>query len=150
MRRLLIYADVSVIGGCEDAQFAEYSRALWSGFVEGHHLLVLSLHTLRELEGAPEAVRDRIPEVPDDHVIVLADSEEAQELAEAYLKRGIVGPGARSDAGQVALAAVGRVDVIGKLELQAYRQLGTNQAFSICERRTRLRDARDSNAAGGA
>src|SRR5574341_1818870 len=112
MRRLLIYADASAIGGCEDQEFAEASCALWDRFVAGAHTLVLSAHTLRELVGAPDAVRNHVEAVPVEQQIVLADSQEAFDLADAYLKRGIVGPGARGDALHVALATVGRVDVL--------------------------------------
>lgn len=112
VRRLLIYADSSVIGGCEDPEFAESSLALWQRFVEGTHTLVFSAHTLRELIQAPATVRARVDRVPTEHVIVLADSEEAFGLADAYIQRGILGPGSRSDALHVALATVGRVDVL--------------------------------------
>ena len=61
-------------------------------------LLVLSAHTLRELEGAPQAVKDRLFRVPPAHQVILQDSEEAFELADAYLAHGVVGPGSRADA----------------------------------------------------
>lgn len=56
MKRLMIYTDASVIGGCEDQEFAEDSNALWLEFINGRHILVLSSHTLRELEGAADSV----------------------------------------------------------------------------------------------
>jgi len=112
MRPPLIYVDASVIGGCEDAEFRADSLALWREFVAGRHMMVLSEHVLRELRGAPEAVRGHIGEVPVDHTIVLLDSTEAAELAEAYLRRGIVGGGSHADALHVALATVGRADVL--------------------------------------
>ena len=112
LRGLLIYVDSSVIGGCEDPGFAEASLALWHRFVEGAHTLVLSAHTLRELVEAPAAVRTRVDQVPIEHVLILPDSEEAFSLADAYIQRGVVGPGSRSDALHVALATVGRVDVL--------------------------------------
>ncbi len=112
MRPLRIYTDASVIGGCEDEEFSVDSLALWQLFQHGRHLLVVSEHTLRELQGAPEKVRDRLMHIPQDHQILLPDSEEAMELAETYLHRGIVGPGSRADALHVALATVGHVDVL--------------------------------------
>ena len=112
MRRLLVYADASVIGGCEDPEFAADSQALWRRFVEGAHTMVLSFHTLVELQGAPETVRQRLEGVPARHQIMLADTPEARALATAYLERGIVGPGSSADALHVALATVGRVDVL--------------------------------------
>lgn len=64
MSRLLIYTDTSVIRGCEDIEFATDSLALWKEFIKGTHTLVLSDHTFRELEKAPESIRKRILEVP--------------------------------------------------------------------------------------
>lgn len=129
MKRLLIYADASVIGGCEDPEFAADSRALWDRFVEGTHTLLLSAHTLDELSGAPENVRRRLAEVPPAHQIVLAPSDEAHMLAEAYIARGIVGKGARADALHVALATLGRADVLVSWNFRHIVNLGRIRLF---------------------
>lgn len=129
MRNLLIYADASAIGGCEDPEFATDSQALWGRFVSGRHTLALSAHTLRELQGAPGNVRQRLLEIPEAHVVVLADGEEAFELADAYLQRGIVGPGSRADALHVALATVGRVDVLVSWNFRHIVNLGRIRLF---------------------
>lgn len=112
MKRVYIYVDASVIGGCEDSEFAEISLSLWRLFIKGIFVQVLSEHTLRELSGAPEAVRAHLLDIPVAHQIILADTPEADALAEAYLAHGIVGPGSRSDALHVALATVAHVDVL--------------------------------------
>ena len=75
-------------------------------------MLALSAHTLRELQGAPEAVRERVPAVPPSHRVLLEDSLEAFDLADGYIRRGVVGPGSRADALHVALATTGRADVL--------------------------------------
>jgi hypothetical protein len=128
MKRL-IYADASVIGGCDDVEFASDSLALWERFIRGLDTLVLSAHTLRELQGAPEAVRNRVIQVPEANIIVLPDSDEAHELADAYLARGVVGPGSRADALHVALATVGRVDVIVSWNFRHIVNLGRIRLF---------------------
>lgn len=51
MKRLQVYVDTSVIGGCEDEEFAEDSLALWRHFRDGSYVQLLSDHTLRELGG---------------------------------------------------------------------------------------------------
>ncbi len=112
MKPLLIYADTSVIGGCEDPEFAADTLPLWRLFVEGRHTLVLSVHTLRELGPAPEGVRSHLLRVPREHQVLLADSSEAFQLAERYTQRGVVGCRSLEDAIHVALATVGRVDVL--------------------------------------
>jgi hypothetical protein len=129
MRKLWIYSDASVIGGCEDPEFAVHSCALWEQFVGGPHVLVLSAHTLRELVDAPDAVRTRVDSVPLEHQIVLGDSQEAFDLADAYLRRGIVGPGSRGDALHVALATVGRADVLVSWNFRHIVNLGRIRLF---------------------
>jgi hypothetical protein len=129
MRRLLIYVDASVVGGCEDPEFAADSRQLWREFVRGSHMLVLSAHTLRELQQAPDLVRGRILEVPPANQLLLADSEEAADLADAYLRRGVVGPGSHADAYHVALATLGLVDVLVSWNFKHIVNLGRIRLF---------------------
>jgi len=109
---MLVYVDASVVGGCEDEEFKADSLALWDRFRTGQYLLVLSEHTIRELRGAPLAVRSRITEIPQKNQVVLPDQPEADTLAAAYVKRGILGTGSYSDALHIALATIHRVDVL--------------------------------------
>lgn len=112
MKKLTVYVDASVIGGCEDEEFSEVTLKLWKKFITGEYCAVLSEHTLRELQGAPEKVRNRLFEIPEVNQIILPDTAEVFALADAYLEHGIVSPGSRADALHVALASVGRVDVL--------------------------------------
>ena len=130
MRKQHIYVDTSVIGGCEDEEYSEDSLALWEYFRKGSYMQVLSEHTLRELGGAPAKVRGRIEDVPQVNQIVLPDSDEADSLAQAYLDRGIVGPGSRADALHVALATVGGVDVIVSWNFKHVVNLGRIRLFN--------------------
>ena len=93
-----IYADTSVIGGCEDDEFRVPSRRLLEAFVRGDLHLVLSELTLRELETAPPAVRDVLRAVPDRHIEFLRLTPPAAELAQRYLAEGVLGPGMLADA----------------------------------------------------
>jgi hypothetical protein len=145
MKRLHVYVDASVVGGCEDPEYAETSLALWHLFIKGAFMLVLSEHTLRELQGAPDAVRARLLEIPEAHQIVLADTSEADALADAYLAHGIVGPGSRSDALHVALATIGRVDVlvswnfrhiVNLSRIRLFNGVNLEQGYGLVEIRT--------------
>jgi hypothetical protein len=112
VRRLLLYIDASVVGGCEDPEFAGDTLALWELFQSGKYRVAASEHALRELAGAPESVRECLRSIPEEHLSVLVDTPEADELADAYVAQGVVGPGCRSDALHVALATVAGVDVL--------------------------------------
>ena len=107
-----IHTDTSVRGGCEDDEFREPSRRLLEAFQRGELTLVLSELTVRELEGAPEAVRAVLGRVPDEHIEALALSPEAEDLASAYIADGAIGARMHVDALYIALATVARVDVL--------------------------------------
>ena len=129
-RDLLVYVDASVVGGCEDQEFAADSLALWRRFVDGRYTLVLSAHTLRELEGAPEKVGAHLDEVPEFHQTLLPDSAEATDLAAAYIQHGILGPGSHADALHIALATIGRVDVLVSWNFRHIVNLGRIRLFN--------------------
>ncbi len=112
MKKLYIYVDTSVIGGCEDEEFSAASLRLWSGFRSGQFLLVISDLTVQELEGAPASVRRHLDDIPTGHLTQIRLTEEVKELADAYLAHGVVGPGSLADALHVALATVNGVDVL--------------------------------------
>jgi hypothetical protein len=46
-----IYVDASVVGGCEDDEFAAHSLRLMESFVRGDFVLVVSTLTVQEMEG---------------------------------------------------------------------------------------------------
>ncbi|MDT8430958.1 MAG: hypothetical protein RQ746_05420 [Bacteroidales bacterium] len=55
-----VYIDTSVIGGCFDQEFEEWSKALFNDFRAGRMIAVVSDITLDELSGAPEKVKVNI------------------------------------------------------------------------------------------
>ena len=107
-----IYADTSVVGGCEDEEFAEHSVRLIDGFVRGELILVLSSLTVQELADAPLTVRSRLAAVPEAHIETLQLDAEARELAESYMAAGVLTAKMRADAQHIAIATIGRVDVL--------------------------------------
>ena len=52
-----IYIDISVIGGCFDNEFTQYSTRLFEEFASGDKKLIISDIVLLELEEAPPEVR---------------------------------------------------------------------------------------------
>lgn len=107
-----IYTDTSVIGGCEDEEFRVHSRRLMARFTTGDARLVLSELVLRELDAAPQAVRDIVPTIPKANVEIIRLSPEAEALARDYLADGILTINMFADAQHIAMATVARVDVL--------------------------------------
>ncbi len=112
MKRLRVYADTSVFGGCFDDEFAADSRKFFDEIKTGRFTLVVSATTLRELAKAPTEVRDLVSAVPDEHVEGIRMSEEIERLRDAYLSAGVVGPSSIFDAEHIAAASVAGVDLI--------------------------------------
>ena len=140
-----IYTDTSVLGGCEDEEFREPSRRLLEAFVRGDLRLVLSELTVRELEAAPEGVRTLLGRVPAAHIEGLAVSQEAEELASAYIDDGAIGARMRADALHIAMATIARVDVltswnfkhiVNLRRIHAYNAVNLKQGYPLLEIRT--------------
>ena len=107
-----IYTDTSVIGGCLDEEFRVHSRRLIDGFARGDFILVLSELTLRELEPAPQAVRDVLAEIPEGQIEAVQLTRTADELARRYLAEGILPANMFADAQHIAIASIANVDVL--------------------------------------
>lgn len=112
MRRLRVYADTSVFGGCFDEEFDDDSRAFFRDVVRGRFTLVVSPVLLMELRRAPERVQRVLTDLPDAAIEVMDDSVEIRELRDAYLSAGILGPAAVNDAEHIASASVALVDLV--------------------------------------
>jgi len=112
MRRLRIYIDTSVVGGCLDEEFMDPSRALIALFKSGKAYLLASDLLLRELEEAPADVQAIVPSVPLAHIERVALNEEAERLKQLYLEAAVVTPPHANDALHVALAVASRADMI--------------------------------------
>ena len=112
MFRPRIYVDTSVIGGCFDEEFDEYSVQLFDEFISGKKMPIISDVVMFELEGAPEEVKNVLKRVPGDHIEYVSLNDESITLANAYLEDGVVTESSLSDARHIAIATVERVDVL--------------------------------------
>ena len=109
---LRIYVDTSVIGGCFDDEFSEWSNRLIEEAISGVNTIVLSDLTLEELENAPEKVRKILENIPEVSKELVALSGEEIALSEYYIKEGVVSEKCLVDARHIAIATVNRVDIL--------------------------------------
>jgi hypothetical protein len=112
MKKLRIYADTSVFGGCFDEEFQVESRKLFDAVRGGAFILVVSDAVLAELQGAPRKVRDIARGLDPATVEFVAITTEVENLRDAYLSAGVVGPDSREDAEHIAIAVVSGVDLV--------------------------------------
>lgn len=112
MKRLRIYIDTSVVGGCLDAGFADDSCALLEMARRGGVALLVSDLLAAELMRAPAEVQAVYIGLPESAMERTERSHETERLRDLYLVAGIVGPASAQDAHHVAIATVAGADVI--------------------------------------
>lgn len=112
MKRLRVYIDTSVIGGCLDQAYAETSRALLRRADLGQVVLVVSELLRQELIRAPKEVQAIVASLSNASIEDATISREAEVLRDAYLSADVVGSTSSADALHVALATVHHADVI--------------------------------------
>jgi len=112
MKKLRIYVDTSVLGGCFDPEFSALSNGLLEDFRSGRFRPVLSDVTAAEVEAAPEAVRQVLFELLTAGTEMVTVSAEALGLLGSYEAHGILRPRFRNDMLHIALATIAEVDVV--------------------------------------
>ncbi|MCR4315275.1 MAG: hypothetical protein NUW37_02890 [Planctomycetes bacterium] len=112
MKKLRIYLDTSVFGGCFDDEFSVESNKLIDEIKEGKFILVVSELVFFELRGAPEKVRDLFDSIDNGCWELFDRNDEVEELRDLYVSSGVLGNGSLQDAEHVALATVANTDMI--------------------------------------
>ena len=112
VKRLRVYIDTSVVGGCLDDEFMEESESFFEMARKGDITLLASGVLADELELAPEEVQRVLGDLPPDCLEAVERSAEAERLRDCYLEAGVVGPARRNDAYHVAVATVADADVL--------------------------------------
>lgn len=125
-----VYVDTSVIGGCLDKEFSEWSRRLFEEFRLGLKVAVVSDITRRELEAAPADVVRSLTELPDSAVENVLLTDEAERVAAEYLARGAAGDATVVDAQHIAIATVEGVDVLVSWNFRHIVNVGRIRAFN--------------------
>jgi hypothetical protein len=107
-----IYIDTSVIGGCHDPEFAEWSNGLMQDFRDNHFKPLLSQVTAAEINNAPKIVQVVYAELVALGAEIIAVGESALELADEYQRRSILTPNYYDDGLHIAIATVAEADVL--------------------------------------
>jgi hypothetical protein len=113
MKTPRIYLDTSVLGGCFDLEFAQWSNGLVQDFHAGRFIPVLSDLLATEIGRAPErvqAVRRELLGIPGQQSVGI--STDALDLLAAYEEHSVLGPIYRADMLHIALATVAEVDLL--------------------------------------
>ena len=107
-----VYIDTSVIGGCIDQEFKEWSIKLLDEFKNGKKIAVISDITLDELELAPKKVQEILKQIPDRYLKIVESNTETEELARQYILKNAVSEKFYLDALHIAIATYYNVTVL--------------------------------------
>ena len=111
-RRLTLYVDTSVIGGYFDIEFAEATQSLFDNLENSQYNIMFSSVTEDELINAPKQVREFLNSIPEELKMRVELSEEAVNLADAYITEKVVGKTSREDCFHIALATIHKTDIL--------------------------------------
>jgi predicted nucleic acid-binding protein len=112
MKKLRVYIDTSVIGGCLDDEFSLESNQLIEAIKQEKFILLMSDIIVSELINAPQAVKDILLSIPQRVIEVVKITPEVLQLRDAYINEGVVTSKSINDATHVAAATIARADAI--------------------------------------
>jgi hypothetical protein len=112
VKKLRVYLDTSVVGGCFDPEFAAWSNALVADFGAERLLPVVSELVAAEVQVAPPQVQAKLDELLSLGAELLRIDRNALDLAAEYTRHGILPARLRNDLLHIAMATVANVDVL--------------------------------------
>ncbi|NHE58646.1 type II toxin-antitoxin system VapC family toxin [Cyclobacterium plantarum] len=107
-----IYVDTSVVGGYFDEEFEEPTRQLFDRLERQEIIFVVSDLLDLELTFAPEKVKQLLHKFSPDKFERINLTQEAIDLANAYIAEKVVGKTSLEDCRHIALATINKVDVL--------------------------------------
>jgi len=140
-----VYIDTSVIGGCFDKEFEEWSNRLFDDFKSGKRIAVISDITIDELSDAPLRVQENFNTIPENFLEVIISDSESRKLADLYLQEGAVSEKYYEDALHIAISTVAQVGVLASWnfrhivnleKIRLYNAVNLKNGFSLLEIRS--------------
>ena len=141
----IVYIDTSVVGGIFDKEFELWSKIFFNEVKKGEFKIAVSELLFQELEQAPEQVKNFIDSLPEEQVLSAIYNEDARDLANEYLKAGIVGPTSLTDCRHIATATINSIriltswnfkHIVNLNKIQLYNAINIKEGYIPLEIRT--------------
>lgn len=107
-----IYIYTSVIGGCLDPEFSQWSNFLFEEINKGLKTPAISDITREEISKAPLKVKKILDALTKENIENVDLSEEAENLAKQYIVNKVVSKKHIADAHHIAIATINKVDIL--------------------------------------
>lgn len=137
-----IYLDTSVIGGAFDEEFKKITNQLFEMAFQKKITLVISDVTEKELANAPLEVVSFFAALNKDDIEFVFNNEECINLANLYIKEGVVGQTSFDDCQHIAIATVHKVDVLASwnfkhivniIRIRGYNSVNLKLGYQVLE-----------------
>ena len=106
------YIDTSVVGGYFETEFLESTRLFFDEARRNERILIVSDILKKELESAPQPVKDFLTTIPEESQEQVCMSPEAETLARKYIEAKVVGNASLDDCRHIAIATLCKADVL--------------------------------------
>jgi len=143
--RQRIYIDTSIVGGYFDEEFKEATIKLFERLNNNEIIFVVSDLLDLELIKAPQKVREHLLNFSSDKFQRVELTEEAINLANAYINEKVVGKTSLEDCRHIALATIHKVDVLASWNfkhivnlsrIKGYNSVNLKLGYSMIEIRS--------------
>ncbi|NDB36690.1 MAG: PIN domain protein [Flavobacteriia bacterium] len=134
-----LYFDTSVFGGINDAEFQEDSLKLFEMVKNDEIKCVFSDLTERELENAPEIVKNNFFSISGHQKEFVNVTEDAYILAQKYIAEQVVGETSFDDCVHIATATLHKVDylvswnfkhIVNVFRIKGYNAVNMKNAYT--------------------
>ena len=112
MKKIRIYVDTSVIGGCFENEFSKWSNLLFKNFKSGIFIPILSRTVESEVENAPEFIKNKYKELLSYNSEIININEEILNLMDKYKSKHILNNKYMNDLIHIAAATCSNADVL--------------------------------------
>lgn len=134
MRKLKLYLETSVwnfIFADDAPEKRDMTKMFFASIKENLYEIFVSEVVIREINDAPESKRMALFDLVNEYAPVeLETTEEANELTEIYMNRGIVPQDKRDDAFHVAIATASEMDALITWNYQHLANLRKSELFN--------------------
>ena len=112
MKKPRLYFDTSVFGGIHDIEFKIETEQLFEMVRAGDIICVYSDLSEFELENAPDKIKTHFLNLDKKTTEFVEITEEANQLAEQYIRERVVGETSIDDCRHIACATINKVDYL--------------------------------------
>lgn len=144
MKKLRVYLDTSVIGGCFDKEFESESNQIIKNVNLGIFEGVISVITVSELIEAPDFVKNLFSDLSE-NLTILELNDDVVKLSNEYLNNKVVTEKYKEDALHIAFATIYNIDVlvswnfkhiVNLNKIKQFNSINISQGYHILEIRS--------------